>query len=589
MKQPQGNPFIHSFTSHKDSSILTLISLYKGKYHDLIGSAIFFVIKHSPTWVLPIATANIINAATTPGPDSVHSILLNTGIMILLILQNVPTNFIHTKLYSKSIRYVEAGLRETLIRKLQMLSITYHREMQSGRLQSKIMRDVEAVETLSNQLFLNMLTILLNITVALTITISKSMVVFIFFLCTIPVAAIIIASFRRRVRSRNNEFRKEMEDTSAKVMEMVELIPVTKAHGLEEFEISRITGQLTKVATRGYHLDIIQSFFGSISWSTFQIFQIVCLAFTGYLAYKGRILVGDVVMYQSYFTSIVAQVSGIIGLLPIIAKGLESITSIGDVILKDDVEGYSGKERLNTLLGTYQFSHVSFHYKDSNIQVLSDFNLTVSAGETIALVGESGAGKTTILNLVIGFIKPTSGQITLDGKDLNSIDLRHLRQQIAVVPQTSILFTGTIRENITYGLENVTEEAMKEAVVAANLSDLIDSLPDGLNTKITEHGNNLSGGQRQRISIARAIIRNPKIIILDEATSALDSFSEKKIQAALNNLIKDRTTFIVAHRLSTIKDADRIAVIDQGHCVELGSYDELMAVKGEFYRMRKLQ
>lgn len=589
MKQQEENPFVKSFTIHENRSLLTLISLYKGKYHYLIGSAIFFVIKHSPTWVLPIATANIINAATVPTKDSPRAILINTLVMILLILQNVPTNFIHTKLYSKAIRYVEAGLRGTLIRKLQMLSISYHREMQSGRLQSKIMRDVEAIETLSNQLFLNMLTITLNILVALTITISKSVIVFLFFLATIPVAAIIMSTFRKKVKQRNREFRKEMEDTSARVMEMVELIPVTKAHGLEEYEISRISGQLNKVADRGYHLDMIQSLFGSISWSTFQIFQILCLAFTGTLAYKGIILVGDVVLYQSYFTSIVAQVSGVIGLLPIIAKGLESVTSIEDVILKDDEEDYTGKLRIKDPKGEFEFSDVTFQYKDGQPKVLEGLNLSVKAGETIALVGESGAGKTTILNLVIGFIKPTGGTIYLDGEDLANVDLRYLRQQIAVVPQTSILFSGTLRENISYGLEDVTEEAMNEAIEAAHLKELIDTLPDGLDTVISEHGSNLSGGQRQRISIARAIIRNPKIIVLDEATSALDSITEKKIQAALNNLVKGRTTFIVAHRLSTIKDADRIAVIDNGKCVEIGSYEELMAQKGEFYQLKQLQ
>lgn len=172
---------------------------------------------------------------------------------------------------------------------------------------------------------------------------------------------------------------------------------------------------------------------------------------------------------------------------------------------------------------------------------------------------------------------------------MNKIDLRTYRKQIAVVPQTSILFSGTIRDNIIYGQENVEEEKLDEVIRAANLKDLIDSLPDGLNTMVGEHGGKLSGGQRQRISIARALIRDPKIIVLDEATSALDSISEKLIQEALGNLTSNRTTFIVAHRLSTIRDADRIAVIDDGHCVEYGTFEELMELKGEFYRMKMIQ
>jgi len=172
---------------------------------------------------------------------------------------------------------------------------------------------------------------------------------------------------------------------------------------------------------------------------------------------------------------------------------------------------------------------------------------------------------------------------------MKDIDLRSYRKYLAVVPQTSILFSGTIRDNITYGVDNVDEATLDEIVKAANLTDLINSLPDGLDTMVGEHGGKLSGGQRQRISIARALIRNPKVIVLDEATSALDSISEKLIQEALNNLTKDRTTFIVAHRLSTIKDADKIAVIADGHCVEYGTYDELMNLKGEFYQMKKIQ
>ena len=238
--------------------------------------------------------------------------------------------------------------------------------------------------------------------------------------------------------------------------------------------------------------------------------------------------------------------------------------------------------------GEFDFENLCFAY-DSNKPVLNHLNLHVAAGETIALVGESGAGKSTVLNMVIGFNKPDSGRVLLDGVDMNTINLQTYRQHIAVVPQTSILFSGTIRDNITYGVKKISEQKLNQVIDAANLRSFIDGLPDGLDTVVGEHGGKLSGGQRQRISIARALMRDPDIIILDEATSALDSISEKEIQEALNNLTKDRTTFIVAHRLSTIKGADKIAVMRDGHCTEYGSYDELMALKGEFYEMRRLQ
>ena len=250
---------------------------------------------------------------------------------------------------------------------------------------------------------------------------------------------------------------------------------------------------------------------------------------------------------------------------------------------------WSIMRELNQLKGRFRFQNVAFSYKGSNEPVLSGIDLEVKEGETIALVGESGSGKTTILNLLIGFITPGGGRLSIDGTDISEINLRSYRRFISVVPQTPILFTGTVRENITYGLTNVSDEEVNHAVEAANLKSVIAKLPNGLNTMIGEHGANLSGGQRQRISIARAIIRDPRVIILDEATSALDTISEKEIQDALNELIKGRTTFIVAHRLSTVRGADRIVVLDQGKIREEGSYQTLMELKGEFYEMERLQ
>ena len=308
-----------------------------------------------------------------------------------------------------------------------------------------------------------------------------------------------------------------------------------------------------------------------------------------FLDLNGLIQIGDVTFYQSSFTTVVNQFTSLINLLPILTKGLESVTSIGEVLTSDDIEHNEGKLELTSLKGEYSFKNVTFSYRDSDQPVLNGFNLEVKAGETIALVGESGSGKTTALNLVIGFITPTDGRLLIDGHDVNDLNLRSYRRFISVVPQTPILFTGTVRENIVYGLDHVTDEEVEHAVEAANLKSVIAKLPKGLDTMIEEHGANLSGGQRQRISIARAIIRNPQVIILDEATSALDTISEKEIQDALDRLIQGRTTFIVAHRLSTVRGADRIVVLDKGKIREEGSYQELMALKGEFYEMERLQ
>lgn len=580
---------LESFRRNETNSLKILIGLYKGQYFKLFLSVLMFAIKHTPVWVLPIVTANIINAATVPDENAATVIIINVSVMIVLVLQNLLTNYLHTYFYAKVVRNVECGLRSSMIRKLQQLSITYHNEMQSGRLQSKIMRDVEQIENLSSQIFISVLSIALNIVVSLTIVLNSSFTVFVFFATSIPVAVLIRNAFKKKINTRNRNFRREMEETSVKVMEMVELIPVTRAHALEETETKKLGSQLKNVAKHGFRLDMIQSFFGSVSWASFQIFQVICLGFTGWLAVQGKILPGDVVMYQTYFGTIVNQISGIVTLIPIISKGLESVNSVGDILLSADVEDTGNKKKIKKVDGTIEFKNVNFKFKNAEFPVINDLSFSINKGETIAFVGASGAGKTTLINLVIGFLRPNSGQVLIDGKDLSTINLQSYRCHISVVPQTPILFTGTIRENITYGSENISDEFLNEVIDAANLRELIDSLPDGLDTKITEHGANLSGGQRQRVSIARAFVRNPKILILDEATSALDTVSEKKIQDSVERLVKDRTTLIVAHRLSTIRNADKIAVIGDGGMLEFGTYDELMEKRGEFYKLRSLQ
>lgn len=580
---------LNTFKRNQNHSLRTLLGIYKGHYLELFLSIVFFVIKHSPVWILPIVTANIINIATGSGGDAGRRIFWNIFFMIIMLAQNVLTNYFHTLFYSRSIRNVEKDLRSALVRKLQQLSITYHNEMQSGRLQSKIMRDVEQIETLSRQIFISILSIILNVAVAFGVVINNSLTVFCFFVATIPVAVCIMVVFKGKIKSYNKEFRKDMEETSAHVMEMIEMIPVTRAHALEEKETKKISRQLYHVAKSGLRLDMVQSYFSSISWVAFQIFQVLCLGFTGYLASQGRISVGEVVMYQTYFSSIVAQVSNVITLLPIVSKGLESVDSIGDVLLCHDIEDNTNKRKLASIRGEIRFEDTGFGYKDGENAVFEHLNLAIEAGRTVAFVGESGAGKTTILNMVIGFLHATQGKVLIDGYDIEEINLKSYRSHIAVVPQVPILFSGTLRENITYGQEDISDEKLWEIIEAANLTETVKQMPNGVDTMVLEHGSNLSGGQRQRVSIARAFVRDPKILILDEATSALDSVAEEKIRIATERLVKDRTTLIVAHRLSTIKNADVIAVIGNGGLMEIGSFDELMEKKGEFYRLRRLQ
>ncbi len=581
--------FAACYQKHGKHSVLVLLEFYRGQYHKFLLSSLFFVLKHSPALLSPLLIANVVNGVIEGGEAGRRAIFINVGIWLGLLSIHLPANWIHNRLKSRVIRNTEAGLRAALVRKLQELSIPYHTGSQSGRLQSKIMRDVEAVETLSSQLFVNLLNIVMNLVITLSITAVKNRLILLFFVLVAPVAAGAVVTFRARIHRENRSFRQGMEETSARVMEMVEMVPVARAHALEDKEAARISALLEETADRGYRLDMIQAHFGAVSWVVFQVFQVVCLAVSGFMAMSGLIKIGDVTFYQSSFTTVVNQFSALINLLPILTKGLESVSSIGEILSSDEVEENEGKEELVSLKGEYSFQQVSFSYPDSDREVLHGLDFTVNQGETIALVGESGSGKTTILNMLIGFILPSGGRLLLDGKDMKGLNLRTYRRFLSVVPQTPVLFAGTVRENIIYGLEHVSEEQIIQAVEAANLSEVVKRLPQGLDTMIEEHGANLSGGQRQRISIARALIRNPQVIILDEATSALDSISEAEIQEALERLTKGRTTFIVAHRLSTVRGADRILVIGQGRIREQGSYQELMAKKGEFYQMEQLQ
>lgn len=583
--------FIDAYMSEnpdKIKALRLLFKLYKGHYGRMLLGALIYIIKDSPMWVLPLITADIINLVTNPPENFITRIAIDAAISALLLLLNIPLHTVYVKILSKANRNVEAGLRGAMVRKLQQLSIAYHKDTQSGKIQSKVMRDVEVVTDLASHIMNTVLGTLINMCITLAVVISSNIVIFFMFLLLVPAAVFLQKGFHKIMHTQTKEFRQELENTSAAVYDMEELIPVTRAHSLENSEVKKLTRAITKIAERGYRSDSTYSFFGALSWALMNFFQILCLFITAFMAFKKFITIGEIALYQTYFTSLSSGVMSIVYLLPAITRGADAIRSIGEILSAYDIEKNCGKPKLDNLYGKYEFKNVIFNY-DMETHVLNGLDLTVNTGETIALVGESGSGKSTIINLVTGFNIAEKGDLLIDGKNITDFDLRSYRKFLSVVPQNTILFSGTVRENITYGNENYTEEQLSAAISAAQLDDVIAKLPHGLDTSVGEHGAKLSGGQRQRIAIARAIIRDPKVIIFDEATSALDSVTEREIQAAIDNLTRDRTTFIVAHRLSTIKNADKIAVIKDGKCVEFGTYDELIARKGEFYSFKKIQ
>jgi len=562
--------------------------LLKQNAFSIFISSILYIIKSGAIWVIPLITAEVINVVTRNDPQMVKKLIIYAIVLIILYLLNYPLHILYSKYLDKKIRDLSAGLRNTFIRKLQHLSITYHKEIESGKIQSKFMRDIESIELLCTQIVKTVVPTFLHALVPLVISASKSGVITIFFLLVIPINVGVIQFFQRSMRSSNRKFRKESENVSAKVADMLDMIPVTKAHGLENEEIAVLEQKIDTLRRQGLNVDKINARFGSITWIVSQLMSLLCLFFTAYLAVKGEIEVGDIVLYQSYFNAISGSINGIINIYPQITKGMDSMNSFSEIILSNEVENNAGKIRLRYVHGTVKFENASFKYPDAKESVIKDLNLSVEPGECIAFVGASGSGKSTVMNMIIGFLKATEGTVYIDGKPIDEINLTDYRSFISVVPQNCILFTGSIKDNITYGLTNVSEEHLNEVIKLSNIDEFAKNLPQGLDTPVGEGGAKLSGGQKQRISIARALIRQPKILILDEATSALDNISEYHVQKAIDHLIKGRTTFIVAHRLSTIRNADRIVVMENGRSVEMGTYDELMAKKGKFYELKML-
>ncbi len=561
----------------------------------LIGSTLIFLIQYSPQWLTPVITANIINVVTQAlsSPTGIttqtwNTVFLNAGVLLLLLAQNVPTTIWRWHVTSRMTRRTDAGIKSAVVRKLQSLSITYHKDVQSGKIHAKFLKDTEAVQGLFSNIIHSLIPCVFTVIIAIAISFYTNALVALFFLIIIPMDVILVRFFNKRLRKCYHEYRLQSEEMGAKMSTMLEMVPVTKAHGLEAQEISSFKKTIGGLAKAGLKVDRTVANFGAMSWVVHSFMSGVCLVACAIFALNGMIGVGDIVLYQSMFSQISNSVSALVNLIPAFGSGLEALSSVSEIMNVTDVETSIGKSNIPAIKGDVKFHNVCYKYPDTEQNVIDRLNLDVKAGECIAVVGASGSGKSTMMNMIIGLLKPVEGTLYIDGKSIDQLNLAEYRHHISVVPQNSILFSGTIRENITYGLPCYKEKDLERVVEMANLNEFVKDLPNGLDTVIGEHGDKLSGGQKQRITIARALIRNPKILILDEATSALDNISEYHVQKAIASSIKGRTTFIVAHRLSTIRDADRIVVLEDGVAIEMGTYDELMAKQGKFYQLKQL-
>lgn len=536
---------------------------------------------------VPLGLKALLDAVFQSGDESLLNIIAIV-LMGLFILQAF-LSFGSTYWLEWVGERVVTDLRKKLYEHLHRLEFKFFANRRLGEITSRLTNDVASVRTALTDALPDTITVSFSLIGAVILMIflnwRLSLIVFV----TVPVVTLLTRYFGNKIRKLARGIQDELANSTAIAEDALGAIRIVKAFAREVYEVGRYADAVERLFTTSRRKILLSSLFWSGIGSMFMATLVIIFWYGGREVLAGRLTPGDLVAFIFYALTIARSISQMSRLYTTINTAVGASDRIFELLEEvPEVKDLPDAKALPPLNGNVSFKEVTFAYEDER-NVLEHISFDVEAGQTIAIVGPSGAGKTTLVNLIPRFFDPQSGLILIDGINIKSVKKRSLREQIAIVPQDVHLFGTSIRENIRYGKLDASDEEIEAAARDANAWEFIEDLPKGLDAMIGEKGVKLSGGQRQRLAIARGLLKNPRILLLDEATSSLDSESEAQVQEALERLMENRTTFIIAHRLSTVQNANRILVLDEGKIVQDGTHEVLIATEGLYKHLYELQ
>ncbi|HCZ2988609.1 TPA: SAV1866 family putative multidrug efflux ABC transporter [Staphylococcus aureus] len=571
---------------------LQFVKPYK---YRIFATIIVGIIKFGIPMLIPLlikyAIDGVINNHALTTDEKVHHLTIAIGIaLFIFVIVRPPIEFIRQYLAQWTSNKILYDIRKKLYNHLQALSARFYANNQVGQVISRVINDVEQTKDFILTGLMNIWLDCITIIIALSIMFFLDVKLTLAALFIFPFYILTVYVFFGRLRKLTRERSQALAEVQGFLHERVQGISVVKSFAIEDNEAKNFDKKNTNFLTHALkHTRWNAYSFAAINTVT-DIGPIIVIGVGAYLAISGSITVGTLAAFVGYLELLFGPLRRLVASFTTLTQSFASMDRVFQLIDEDyDIKNGVGAQPIEITQGRIDIDHVSFQYNDNEAPILKDINLSIEKGETVAFVGMSGGGKSTLINLIPRFYDVTSGQILIDGHNIKDFLTGSLRNQIGLVQQDNILFSDTVKENILLGRPTATDEEVVEAAKMANAHDFIMNLPQGYDTEVGERGVKLSGGQKQRLSIARIFLNNPPILILDEATSALDLESESIIQEALDVLSKDRTTLIVAHRLSTITHADKIVVIENGHIVETGTHRELIAKQGAYEHLYSIQ